>query len=258
MVRETMKATDTYRQFARYYDGYVQRFTYDLAMYGAFCQPEHRILEVGCGTGRVLRYLLERGCRITGIDISEEMLEIARQRLESFETSGQLSLCCHDLLTQPFTGRFDRVLVTFYTFNYFLNAPDRFFSHLRPALADKAALMIDLFVPTARAASEAEAEWHQQAFEMEGRQILMKDRRYISHNLETRTQIYQESGQTTEITTTRRYFSPSEMRELLLTAGFEQIEFSTSYDPGAFTTDLPSEPLRTHFVVKALNSSREK
>lgn len=258
MVRETIKARDTYRQFARYYDGYVQRFTSDLAMYGAFCQPEHRILEVGCGTGRVLRYLLERGCRITGIDISEEMLEIARQRLESFETSGQLSLGCHDLLTQPLTGTFDRVLVTFYTFNYFLNAPERFFSHLRPVLAGNAALLIDLFVPTARAASEAEAEWHQQAFEMDGRQILMKDRRYVSHNFETRTQIYQENGQTTEITTTRHYFSPSEMQELLLSAGFEQIEFSTSYDPDAFTADLPPEPLTTHFVVKALNSSRGK
>ena len=251
MAYETIKATETYRQFARYYDGYVQRFTQDFAMYGAFCQPNQRILEVGCGTGRVLRGLLARGCQATGVDISEEMLKIARQRLAPFERTGQLRLLNHDLLTKPLTGAFDRVFVTFYTFNYFLDTPERFFSNLRSSLADKAMLLIDLFVPTSRAASESEAEWHQHDFEMDGRRILVNDRRYVAQHLETRTQIYDENGQTTEITTTRRYFSPAEMRDLLTAAGFRHIEFSTTYDPNAFASEMPQEPLTTHFVVKA-------
>lgn len=251
MAHETIKATETYRQFARYYDGYVQRFTQDLPMYGAFCQPEDRILEVGCGTGRVLRYLLERGCQVTGVDISAEMLDIARQRLAAFEQAGQLRLLNHDLLIQPLTGTFDRVFVTFYTFNYFLDAPERFFSNLRSALADRAILLIDLFVPTSRDASESEAEWHQHEFEMDGRRIIVNDRRYVTRNLETRTQIYDENGQTTEITTTRRYFSPAEMRDLLNAAGFRQIEFSTTYHPNGFAAAMPAEPLPVHVVVKA-------
>ena len=251
MAYETITVMETYRQFARYYDGYVQRFTQDFAMYGAFCQSNQRVLEVGCGTGRVLRYLLERGCQVMGVDISEEMLGIARQRLAAFEQRGQLRLLNHDLLAQPLTGAFDRVFVTFYTFNYFIDAPERFFSNLRSSLADGAILLIDLFVPTSRAASESEADWHQHDFEMDGRRIIVNDRRYITHNLETRTQIYDENGQTTEITTTRRYFSPAEMRGLLTHAGFGRIEFSTTYDPNAFAADMAPEPLTTHFVVKA-------
>ncbi len=252
MAHDTINATETYRQFARYYDGYVQRFTHDLAMYGAFCQPNHRILEVGCGTGRVLRYLLERGCRVTGVDISEEMLELARQKLAEFERTGQVRLLCHDILKQPLAGEFDRVLVTFYTFNYFLDAPERFLSNLRPSLAENAALILDLFVPNSRATSESEAEWHQHAFEIEGRQITLNDKRYVINHRETRTQVYEEAGHTTEITTTRRYFSPSEIRDLLANAGFGQIEFSTDYDQNTFAAAMPPEPLTTHFVVKAV------
>jgi len=255
MVRETMTAADTYRQFARYYDGYVQRFTHDLAMYGALCQPEDRILEVGCGTGRVLRYLLERGCRVTGMDISDEMLEIAHQRLAAFERAGQVQLLNHDLLNRPMTGMFDRVLVTFYTFNYFLDAPERFFSNLRSSLTDRAIVLLDLFVPTSRAASESEAEWHQHEFEMDGRRIVVKDRRYVAQQRETRTQVYEEGGHATEITTTRRYFSPAEMRDLLTNSGFECIEFSAAYDPNAFAAAMLQEPLTTHFIVKASGCS---
>jgi len=39
-----------------------------------------RVLDVGCGPGRHACALLERGARVTGIDISEEMLQAARAR----------------------------------------------------------------------------------------------------------------------------------------------------------------------------------
>jgi trans-aconitate methyltransferase len=40
------------------------------------------VLDVGCGTGRpVDAYLLERGCTLTGIDVSAAMLDIARRDL---------------------------------------------------------------------------------------------------------------------------------------------------------------------------------
>jgi len=36
------------------------------------------ILDVGCGTGRISRYLASRGARVTGIDFSECVIELAR------------------------------------------------------------------------------------------------------------------------------------------------------------------------------------
>lgn len=40
-----------------------------------------KILDVGCGTGNFSMKLAEMGCRVTGIDISEEMLSIARKKV---------------------------------------------------------------------------------------------------------------------------------------------------------------------------------
>jgi SAM-dependent methyltransferase len=39
-----------------------------------------QVLDVGCGPGRHARALLDRGARVTGIDISEEMVCAARER----------------------------------------------------------------------------------------------------------------------------------------------------------------------------------
>lgn len=41
-------------------------------------RPASRILDIGCGTGSVVRALARRGHRCTGIDISEAMIEAAR------------------------------------------------------------------------------------------------------------------------------------------------------------------------------------
>ncbi|MDH3890799.1 MAG: class I SAM-dependent methyltransferase [candidate division Zixibacteria bacterium] len=47
-----------------------------------FCSklpPKARVLDVGCGTGTpVARYLIEQGFEVVGIDVSKEMLKVAR------------------------------------------------------------------------------------------------------------------------------------------------------------------------------------
>jgi ubiquinone/menaquinone biosynthesis C-methylase UbiE len=47
----------------------------------AVTRPGMRILEIGCGTGAVTRRLVSLGARVTALDQSPEMLEIARRRL---------------------------------------------------------------------------------------------------------------------------------------------------------------------------------
>ena len=42
-----------------------------------------KVLEFGCGTGRFLSYLLDIGYELTGVDISEGMLEKAHTRVQT-------------------------------------------------------------------------------------------------------------------------------------------------------------------------------
>jgi SAM-dependent methyltransferase len=76
----------------RIYDGYAShygfdvdanmasRLKYDLAL--KYLKPDDEVLDVGCANGIHMR-LLARGCqRITGIDISQPMLDVAREALE--------------------------------------------------------------------------------------------------------------------------------------------------------------------------------
>jgi phosphatidylethanolamine/phosphatidyl-N-methylethanolamine N-methyltransferase len=75
-------------------------------------QPGDRILEVGVGTGLTLPLYPEH-CRITGIDISAEMLERARARREDLGLDGvELRVMDAGQLDFP-DGAFDRVLAPY-------------------------------------------------------------------------------------------------------------------------------------------------
>lgn len=64
---------------------------------------DERILEVGCGTGDVAAYMAERGARVVGIDLSEEMVQAARQRYPEQDFRQM------DASQLPFDGEFDGV-----------------------------------------------------------------------------------------------------------------------------------------------------
>ena len=46
-----------------------------------FHSPNVNILDIGCGTGEHTLELLKRGYRVTGIDLSNEMLKIAKKKI---------------------------------------------------------------------------------------------------------------------------------------------------------------------------------
>ena len=142
-----MTAYDTYAKFARYYDAYTREFDDDVLFYTSLCRSGEKIVEIGCGTGRVLRPILEHGFPITGIDVSPEMLALAKARLAPFARQELVKLSQYNVLHAPLPEQFDLALVTFYTFNYILEQPERFLSNLFLSLTDRAICVLDLFVP---------------------------------------------------------------------------------------------------------------
>lgn len=63
-----------------------------------------RILELGCGFGRHTRLLLDRKFAVTGVDVSSEMIKLARQHCPEAE------LICVDALAFDSAQKFDGVL----------------------------------------------------------------------------------------------------------------------------------------------------
>lgn len=46
--------------------------------------PRGRVLDLPCGTGRISRHLLDRGFRVCGGDISQSMLDVAKEQLSGY------------------------------------------------------------------------------------------------------------------------------------------------------------------------------
>jgi len=68
--------------FARFYDGDYRDYSDDIALVLKTARAAGRsVLELGCGTGRVLLPLAEDGCHVIGLDSSAALLAIARRKL---------------------------------------------------------------------------------------------------------------------------------------------------------------------------------
>ena len=72
------------RDIAALYDGYfrgMRLFEFDTQVLDALFDEPGRLLDIGCGTGRHLLHFARRGFEVTGVDLSEHMIAIAREKL---------------------------------------------------------------------------------------------------------------------------------------------------------------------------------
>src|SRR5258708_38531190 len=68
---------------AKKYDAYLadsSLFKADIAFVNRHCDRPGRIIDLGCGTGRIGIPLAKRGFSVLGVDLSEEMLKVAREK----------------------------------------------------------------------------------------------------------------------------------------------------------------------------------
>jgi ubiquinone/menaquinone biosynthesis C-methylase UbiE len=60
--------------------GFVDKVETDLAFKLFKVEPGMHIIDIGCGTGNFSIKLAKMGCKVIGIDVSDEMLDIAREK----------------------------------------------------------------------------------------------------------------------------------------------------------------------------------
>lgn len=77
-----------------------------------------KVLEVACGTGRLAKRLYENGYDVTGLDLSERMLEIARKRVP------EVKFKVGDIRDFDLEERFDTIVCFGHSFAHMVNDED--------------------------------------------------------------------------------------------------------------------------------------
>lgn len=85
-------------------------------------QPGCSVLDVGCGRGRHALEFAERGYRVTGLDLSDRALEIARSR--AVEAGAEVTFERGDMREPYRRSAFDLVVNLFTAFGYFESDSD--------------------------------------------------------------------------------------------------------------------------------------
>jgi SAM-dependent methyltransferase len=189
-------------------------------------RPPMRVLDLPCGQGRHAIELARRGYTVTAVDLSPYMLEIAEERAR--EAGVGIRFARGDM-RQPLEGRrFDLVLNLFTSFGYFdVEADDRKVVLAAARMLDPAGrFVLEVINGERLMANFAEREWFTvgQAAVVERRSL---DRR-------SRTMIVERSvtaNGNEEVSVHRiRLYAASQLRELLATTGFQQVELYGDWD----------------------------
>ena len=140
-----------YDAFARFYDLEYRNFIEDLEFYRQFAERcESPILELACGAGRILSHLGKAGFRVTGVDNSRPMLDLARQRLaEDSRLERRVKLEEADMRAFSLHGRFHMALCAIYSFMHLMTAEDEAacLSSVHRHLIPGGLFIVDVFNP---------------------------------------------------------------------------------------------------------------
>jgi SAM-dependent methyltransferase len=196
-------------------------------------RPPLRVLDLPCGQGRHSIELARRGYDVTGVDLSEAMLAVARERATA--ASVTVRFLAGDM-RQPLPGEhFDLVLNLYTSFGYFADEADdaRVAAAAAAMLVPGGRFVLEVINGERLMANFQEREWFTvgDATVLERRTL---DRRTRQMTVE-RT-VNQNGEEDTNVHVIRLYGRP-EIRAVLASAGFEAIEFLGDWDGSPATAD---------------------
>lgn len=146
-------AVDTYALSARYYDAaYAAANLVDASFYIELAQEiGGPVLEIGCGTGRVLLPIARAGIEIHGLDQSPAMLDVLNQKLarEPEELRRRVTLHSGDMRVARLNKQFPLVIIPFRPLQHMHTVEDQI-AALRTArshLNDRGRFVFDVFYP---------------------------------------------------------------------------------------------------------------
>ncbi len=212
-----------------------------------------RILDIGCGTGRHDIELARRGYRVTGLDLSEAQLRLAREKATRSGVS--VDFQCRDATEPHFHDEFDAAIM-FCEGAFPLMETDEknhaILRHTSAALRPGGKLLLTtlsalfpLFhsVKDFLDANASGAATDKLTFDL----MTFRERAELTFT--------DDAGQTQTIQTNERYYAPSEIRWLLETSGFATVHIF-GCRLGQFSREHPLTPDDFEMLVVAEKPGR--
>ena len=254
-----MPASDEYAPIADLYDHVTVYATRpDVQFYvDAGVESGGPVLEIGCGTGRVLIPTARAGLEITGIDGSPAMLATCRRRLaeESPEVQSRVTLLEADMRDFRVGRRFALVTIPFRPFQHLLTVEDQLacLATVRDHLREDGRLVFDLFNPSLDALVKmpvGEEFGAEPEFTMpDGRRVVRSnkliaaDRFRQVNQFELLYDVTHPDGRTERVVHAffMRYLFRYETEHLLARAGFTVEHLYSGPDKSPFGAQYPGE-----------------
>ena len=201
-----------YDNIARLYDPWSRSVVEDVSFYvDEAVRSGGPVLELGVGTARIAVPIAVAGIEVVGVDLSEGMLEVARERAALAGVS--LDLRQGDMRDPPVEGTFPLVVIPFRSLLHMETDIDRR-SVLRAVaerLAPSGRFVFDVFAPGADDIADTHGRWIE-------REPGIWER--ADWDEETRTLILRVSGEAGDAEMSLAWLSVPEWKELLRDEGY--------------------------------------
>ncbi|MED4583470.1 methyltransferase domain-containing protein [Brevibacillus choshinensis] len=234
-------------QWADYYDLTQRGISGDVDFYlDQAKQAGGKVLELGCGTGRISIPLAQAGIDVTGLDLSQEMLEKAKQKASESGDTDSLHLMQGDMRNFDLGQTFSLIMIPFRSFLHLLHIQEQMkaLSCIRKHLAPGGKFVMNVFVPKINHFYEENEKMSLRGTYRldDGEEVAMWDYTRYDHfqQLCEVTRIYERSdakGLVKERVTGRfnlRYIFPAELHHLFRLNGFKVTQRYGTFAKTAF------------------------
>jgi SAM-dependent methyltransferase len=242
---------DPYRDIAELYDLEHNDFDTDIDLLLNFAQVVgDPILELGCGSGRILLPLAEAGFNVTGLDSSRPMLDRAEQAIVDAGVGDRVSLFEGDMrqADQAPGGPFGLVIFSLNSLMHLTTIEDQrtALEAARRALDPRGQLIIDTMNPSAgQIRLLLEGSHHEGSWDLPDGSVIDKwslRKQSLTPQVIETTLWYDRTHTDGTVTRTRsafplRYVHPSELVLMLELSGFIEPMVYGSYDLDPFDPD---------------------
>jgi len=119
-----------YSHFAQVYDKFLAHVDYPMwanyildLWYDKNKRDPENILDAACGTGSLIKEFIQKGFIVSGFDLSEEMIDVAKKKLNKFGLKNNM-LFVDDIQYYDSRAKFDLVICSFDSLNYVCEIKD--------------------------------------------------------------------------------------------------------------------------------------